>query len=189
MGGLLYAKTMTLNELAIKYGSDKNDLPTNHGYMQFYESHLPTSPKSILEIGVLEGASMRVWHEAFPDAKLYGLDLFDHNEIPAISNDIVWYKANQLDHEVLYHIRNNIKPEIITEDCSHNCADHWITLFSLIGSCSQYYIEDLHTCHEEFYRQGLTFNQTVLGCMLSGKFPFKFELSEDNKIALIYGNA
>lgn len=175
---------MTLDQLFIKYGSDKSSL--GHGYAPMYELAIPKPVTSILEIGVNYGASMRAWKEAFPDAKLYGLDLFTEG-VPMIDG-VNWIKGNQLDHDILYHIRNDIKPQIISEDCSHNCRDQWVTFYSLIGSCWVYIIEDLHSNYEESYQQGLKFDYTMLGSMLSGKFPFHFLLSENNKIAAIFPN-
>jgi len=173
---------MTLNELALKYGSDKSS--EGHNYMPFYEKHLPKNPKSILEVGVLKGASIEIWRNYFPDTFIYGLDLFNEFPIPQIDN-VKFFRGSQLDEHILYDIRNNVRPEIIIEDASHNCASHWVTLMSLIGTCKLYFIEDLHTCRDEFYRQDLKFEQTVLGAMLSGKFPFEFELSESQEIAVI----
>lgn len=70
---------MTLDELSVKYGTDKGSL--KHNYMPFYEKHLPKNPKKILEIGVLKGASLAMWSEYFPEAIIHGLDLFsDHSE-------------------------------------------------------------------------------------------------------------
>lgn len=174
---------MNLSEIATKYNSDK----LQHNYFPFYEKHLPEKVSSLLEIGILKGESMKIWKDAFPGAKLYGLDLFKIDPIPDIKG-VNWIKGNQLDHVLLYDIRNNIKPEIIIEDCSHNCRSHWVTFWSLIGCCKKYFVEDLHTCREEFYREGLTFDQTILGAMLSDKFPFEFELSNDQKIAVIYAH-
>lgn len=174
---------MSLTDIAKRHNSDK----LTHGYMPFYESWLPDSPHSILEIGVKEGESIKIWKEAYPDAQLIGMDLFQEFPIPAIDG-VQWIKANQLDHEALYHIRNDVKPQIIIEDASHCCINHWVTLMSLIPSCRYYFIEDIFTCREEFYRQGLEFEQTVLGAMLLDKFPFEFILSNDEKIAMIYGD-
>lgn len=172
----------TLDELAIKFNTDKSSL--NHNYMPFYEQVLPGYPHSILEIGVLKGASMRLWREAFPEVNLYGLDLFEEYPVPDIEG-VTFIKGGQCDEHILYHIRNDIKPQVIIEDASHNCIFHWVTLFSLIPCCEMYIIEDLHTCHLELYQQGLKFEQTVLGCMKAGTFPFRFNLYND-KIAVIY---
>lgn len=172
---------MNLKHLAQKHGTDKFD----HGYMPFYEKHLPSQVNSLLEIGVKQGASMRVWREAYPKAALYGMDLFQEFSQPDIEG-VHWIKGNQLDHELLYTIRNTTKPQVIIDDASHNSRDQWVTLLSLIDSCEYYFIEDLHCCTFELYRQGLSFEHTILGTMQVGTFPFNFTLSEDQKIAVIF---
>lgn len=173
---------MTLDELAVKYNSDKSS--HGHNYMPFYRDILPPDPTSILEIGILKGASMMVWKEYFPETKLYGLDLFEADPVPDIEG-VSWLKGSQSDEHILYHIRNDIRPQIVIEDASHNCIAHWVSLYSLISCCEIYIIEDLHTCEQEFYRQGLGFDQTVLGSIKSGTFPFRHHLYND-KIAAIY---
>lgn len=170
---------VTLTDLAFMYNTDKH----SHGYMDFYEKHLPKNPRKLLEIGVLHGRSIQMWQKHFPDCEIHGLDLFEADPIPDIPGVKFW-KGNQCDQYVLEQIRRE-HYDCIVEDASHNCVNHWVTLFSLIGSCDYYFIEDLFTCSNEFYSQGLSFEDTVLGKMKSGKFPFNFILHED-KIAMIW---
>lgn len=172
---------MTLDELAIKHNSDKSS--NGHNYMPFYEKVLPESPTSILEIGILKGGSMRIWNEYFPETKLYGLDLFEADPQPDIEG-VTWFKGSQSDEHLLYHVRNDIRPQVIIEDASHNCIAHWVTLYSLVSCCEIYIIEDLHTCTQEFYRQGLEFHQTVLGAIKTGRFPFRYKLYNDKIVAI-----
>lgn len=175
---------MNLKHLADKHGTDKNH--HGHNYMPFYERHLPATVTSLLEIGIKEGRSMNMWREAYPEAYLIGLDLFEEFPQPDIK-DVFFIKGNQLDHEILYTIRHSIRPQVIIDDGSHNSRDQWVTMLSLIGSCEYYFVEDLHCCRDELYRQGLPFHQTMLGAMQGGRFPFNFVLSDDGKIALING--
>ncbi len=168
-----------LSELARKYSSDKSD----HNYMPYYEKHLPKDCRSLLEIGVKEGASMRMWREFFPNTELWGMDLFI--EFPEPTDiDANWIKGNQCDHEILYNIRHHVQPQVILDDGSHNVPDQLVSFFSLAGCCELYIIEDLHTSNDPFYRQGLPFELTPLGMMKSGKFPLPFDLYDD-KIAFI----
>jgi len=141
---------MNLYDLAIKYGSDK----AQHGYCSFYEAHLPKNPKKILEIGVLHGASIRMWKEYFPDCEIHGLDLFMDNPIPQIEG-VVWHKGNQIDYLLLEQLRKE-NFDIIIDDGSHNSRDQMMTFFGLFNG-KQYYIEDIHCADEEFYRQELPF--------------------------------
>jgi hypothetical protein len=156
---------MNLKDLALKYGSDKAE----HGYCEFYERTLPKNPKNILEIGVLKGASLRMWHEYFPDAEIYGLDLFENNvskkwEIEsAFDNEygigkIKLIMGNQCDWEILEQLRKH-DFDIVIDDGSHNSRDQMISFFGLFNG-KHYFIEDIHCCDEEFYRQGLPLGVT-----------------------------
>lgn len=62
---------MTLQELGERHGTDK----AAHGYLPFYEKHLPEVVTSVLEIGVLNGNSLRMWADYFPAAHIYGVDI------------------------------------------------------------------------------------------------------------------
>lgn len=173
-------RTETIQAAFEKYGSDK----AQHGYAKFYAQYLPENPTSILEVGVKTGSSMRAWKELFPNTKLFGLDLFIEFPPPSIEG-VTWFKGDQMDPTLLYHIRNDVKPEICIEDASHNCINHWVTLYSLISGCEQYYVEDLHSCQEEFYRQGLQYTETLQYAIKSRSLPFYTAMSYDSKIAML----
>jgi hypothetical protein len=174
---------MTWQEIAEKHGTDK----ATHGYIRWYEWYLasPQQITSILEIGCEKGNSVRMWREIFPDAQITVLDLFDEHPIPDIPG-VEFIKGNQLDHEILYNLRNNRHFDVIIDDGSHNSRDQLITMYSLIGSSKFYVVEDLHCCRDEFYSQGLPFEQTILGQWEMGTFPFKANFHD--KIAFIYAD-
>ncbi len=154
----------TLIELAKKYGTDK----VEHGYIPFYEQFLPKNPKKILEIGVKEGKSIRMWKDYFPDAEVHGLDLFQEFPIPDIKNVIYW-AGNQVDFRLLDQLRLE-DFDVIIDDGSHNSRDQMMTFFGLFNG-KHYFIEDLHCCDEEFYRQGLPFYFTAK-MILQGPYSF-----------------
>jgi len=55
--------------------TDKN---TAHSYLPVYEelfSPFRTTCKNILEVGVFDGGSIKLWEDYFPTANIYGLDL------------------------------------------------------------------------------------------------------------------
>lgn len=154
-----------LEALAAKYGTDK----LQHGYIPFYEKHLPKEPKRILEIGVKEGRSLMMWSEYFPDAEIHGLDLFSsptEEEVNCYLGEqieklqlefaasIHLHKGNQCDWKLLEELRK-YDFDVIIDDGSHNSRDQLITYFGLFNG-KHYFIEDLHCCGEEFYRQGLS---------------------------------
>lgn len=176
---LLIFDDMTLEELAIKYGTDKAE----HGYCPHYEKLMPKKPNRILEIGVFKGASMRMWREYYPDCELHGLDLFEEHSAPLDIDDAIFWEGSQTDPLLLEVVRNH-HFDVIIEDGSHNSIDQWVSFVSLMGCCDLYVVEDLHCCTDPFYSQGLRYEQTMLGRMKAGTFPFAHTLFDD-KIAFI----
>lgn len=144
----------TLINLALKYNTDKHE----HGYMPFYEKWLPKNPIRLLEIGVKQGNSMRMWQEYFPDCELHGLDLFVEYQPPEDVNAI-WHRGNQIDYLMLENLRR-LNFDVIIDDGSHNSRDQMMTFFGLFAG-KHYFIEDLQCGHEEFYRQGLPYEMTA----------------------------
>lgn len=151
---------MNLEELAIKYGTDKLD----HGYVPFYEKHLPKNPQRILEIGVKQGYSLAMWAEYFPDAEIHGLDLFQENHAYMVRDflaekniplqNVYLHHGNQCDWQLLEQLRK-YDFDVIVDDGSHNSRDQMITFFGLFNG-KHYFIEDLHCNDEvEFYGDGL----------------------------------
>jgi len=144
-------KVLTINEIFAKYGSDKAE--HNYGPIyQYWIKHLPT-PKKILEIGVLKGASILAWKEIFPNAEIHGLDLFEENPIPDIEGVKFW-KGSQTDQEILHLLRKENYNWII-DDGSHNTRDVMVSFFSLAKEGCHYFIEDVLCETEEFYNTGL----------------------------------
>jgi hypothetical protein len=70
-----------LSELGDKYGTDKVSAHhTNYGrtYLQVYEPYfapIRDCPINFLELGVLNGGSLNVWREYFPNARVIGVDI------------------------------------------------------------------------------------------------------------------
>lgn len=106
----------------------------------------------MLEIGVLHGASIRMWQEYFPETEIHGLDLFIENPIPEIDG-VTWHKGNQCDHLLLERLRNE-NFDLIIDDGSHNARDQMITFFGLYNG-GMYFIEDIQCNSDEYFSQGL----------------------------------
>lgn len=61
-----------LTELGQRYGTDK----AAFGYLPIYERYLQGREiRSVLEIGVYGGSSLRMWSDFFPQAEIFGLDI------------------------------------------------------------------------------------------------------------------
>ena len=72
-------KELTL--LANKYKSDKGiEHGSAHGFTELYDEYffnIKNKKINILEIGVQDGSSLKMWFDYFPNAKIYGLDIED----------------------------------------------------------------------------------------------------------------
>lgn len=165
-----------------KYQTDKNS--SGHNYAPYYAKHLPETATKILEVGVDRGESMKIWLELYPEAHVWGLDLFIEKPEPFQHERVTWIKGNQADSKLLDDVRNYGWFDFIVEDGSHWSRHQWMTFYGLWGSCDLYIVEDLH-CAEEFWRQKLRYNETMIYAMKNGLFPFKHELYLD-KIAFIF---
>ena len=73
---------MSLIELIDNSTTDKN---TIHSYLETYEKLLQSkkyTAKNVLEIGIYMGGSIKLWHDYFVNARIYGLDIIHFNKVP-----------------------------------------------------------------------------------------------------------
>lgn len=136
-----------LTDLLNGYNTDKNKY---HTYAQVYEKFFPKirdRVTSVLEIGVYNGESLRVWRDFFPNAQIYGIDnnptcLVDELRITSRLGD-------QCDPLFLTYIGMKHGPfDIIIDDGSH-VIEHQLTSFLYLwpflkaDGLSLYFIEDV----------------------------------------------
>jgi hypothetical protein len=132
---------MTINELGLKYGTDKG---TRHSYLDIYENvlgHLRNEPIVLLEIGVDQGRSMRMWLEYFPKARTFGIDELIRQQI----GDTVMIGIDQQSPR-LRQIFSLNSLDVVIDDGSHVPWHQHATCHNLIGSLKRgayYFIEDL----------------------------------------------
>jgi len=145
-----------LEELGKKYGTDK----VNHDFVNFYEKcffDIREDVKLVLELGVLGGASIKMWKDYFPNAIIYGMDNEEQQKLPNIQDDrIKLLKMCQLDRNSLNKFFEEIgQPfDIIIDDAGHYHKSQQETfgiLFSKMKSNGFYCIEDLHTKNHQNY--------------------------------------
>ena len=88
---------MNLSELATKYGSDKGPGPHGHDYTPHYErafARLRAQAVVLLEVGVFQGASLRMWSDWFlhPETRIVGVDVqlrpVDHPKVELVQADV-----------------------------------------------------------------------------------------------------
>jgi len=135
-----------LDELAIKYNTDKSS--KNHNYTKTYDKYLSPIREqklNILEIGVLNGASLKMWGEYFPNSQIYGLDISPDCKKHEKDN-IKVIIGSQDDEEFLIQNIKSIKFDLIIDDGSH-ISRHQIksfnVLFDSLNSGCYYIIEDV----------------------------------------------
>jgi len=161
----------SLTELANLYGTDKGTTgPSSkwggHNYTDIFEAYLGgyrQSPVTLLEIGLgvtgdrwnspivqgrnTGGASLKMWHDYFPYARLYGIDI---NECRYLENErIRTFAADQgrvEDLEAFVEATGGTDFDIIIDDGSHRPDHQQISLsyfFRKLKSGGLYFIEDL----------------------------------------------
>lgn len=131
-----------LQDIGFKLDTDK---ATYHKYLDFYEKNLPDRKFKgrLLEIGILQGSSLRMWHEYYPKAEIIGIDLNDkHLEAPGTQMIIA-------DATKPYQVEPLGMFDIILDDGSHFTADQQASFMHLyynqLNKGGFYIIEDLHT--------------------------------------------
>lgn len=148
-----------LHELGLQYGTDKATL---HGYCETYEQYLSrirNAVTAVLEVGIAGGASLRMWHDYFPNATIYGIDHnpeyvkafeTDSRRIMAVQGEagdgIVWNKFN--------HLLGTF--DLVIDDGSHTTANMIRTFgfaFPLLRSGGLYVVEDSHAAYLPEYNR------------------------------------
>lgn len=146
-----------LNDIGLKYDADKSS--RFHNYLDFYEKHLPDRlfKGRLLEIGVMDGASMKMWREYYPDAEIIGIDIFDkthlYNDDWGVPQSV---QLLQINGTVEHPLRELGKFDIILDDGSHFMHDQQRTFellyYKQLNKGGVYILEDLWTSHIAFYQ-------------------------------------
>ncbi len=152
-----------LCKLAFKYGTDKCP-QIAHSYTPFYHLMFKDKRKSIrklLEIGVackentswpdyVDGASLYMWQDYFPKAKIYGIDII--KKCVFKKDRIQTFLCDQADpiglRKLIEKIGSDI--DIVIDDGSHIPRDiiiSCLTLMPLIKKDVTYIIEDTNRYH------------------------------------------
>lgn len=150
-------KKSALDKLAFKYWTDKNS--SHHDYCRKYEKYLPFGRNEnikILEIGVLQGNSLKVWSEYYKNSTVVGVDC-DVNCKQYEDKDRIFVEiGSQNDVEFLTNISNKYGPfDFILDDCSHVqnlTIESFEILFPLLKDGGIYVIED--TCCSYWHSHG-----------------------------------
>ncbi len=141
-------KETPLCKFAWKYKTDKCPR-IKHPYTPFYYKLLKTrrnSLRKMFEMGVLLGASLRMWRDFFPNAQVYGADkmpaaMFENERISTyLCNSTIGSELKQLIEKTGSDI------DLFIDDGSHHYKDQIFlakTILSLLNDDVIYIIEDV----------------------------------------------
>lgn len=154
-----------LSELAIKYGTDKS--PLWHNYTPTYWRWMCGTEREtevVVDIGVMNGASTRMWLDFFPKATIYAIDkdLEAFNRLSATNHPglsrVVPLHGNESSEILWSSIPNAI--DYVIDDGSHipeNQMSNFLLHFCKLLRGGLWIIEDTH-CN--FH---VNFNGTFMG--------------------------
>lgn len=151
------AEAQRLYDIGARHGTDKaGQRELLHVYEENFE-RLRASELVLIEIGVLGGASLRMWREYFPRAWIIGIDVNPEAEAHA-DDRITVLIGSQSDTRFLDSVLERTgRPDIVVDDGSHHARDQITTLLHLwrhIKPGGTYVVEDLHTSYMPDYNMG-----------------------------------
>ena len=146
----------TLNDIGLRYGADKSS--KFHNYLDFYQEQLPDRNFSgrLLEIGVMDVLSMKMWAEYYPNAEIVGIDIIDmdhmHNADWGVPKSVKLIQCDGTDPKQVKQLGNF---DIIIDDGSHYWSQQQksfeLLYYSQLNEGGVYILEDLWTSHIDFY--------------------------------------
>jgi predicted O-methyltransferase YrrM len=143
-----------LDEIGLRHGTDKSS--AHHDYLRHYELHfgLMKAPiQSLLEIGVYDGASLRMWRDFLPDAHIICLDIDPRCKTFEGGNATVEL-CDQSDPWQLTAVGVKHGPfDLIIDDGSHIWSHQILTfetLVSFLAPGGLYIMEDIDTSFGHF---------------------------------------
>ena len=154
---------MNLRQLFHKHNCDKG---LKHRYHGVYEKEFePLREKSIniLEIGIFKGTSAKAFVEYFPNATIYGIDLFQRmnpEQVDILQHERVkWIKGSSLSRDIIKQIKNtwpNTKFDIVIDDGKHTPEANAITFQNIspfVKDTGIYFVEDVFPLHKMTMRE------------------------------------
>jgi spermidine synthase len=144
----------TLDQIGQRHGTDK--CSTHHDYLRHYERYigLHTAPiRTLLEIGVFDGGSLRTWHEFLPETRVIGLDV-DPRCLEFAGPNTEVELCDQSDVSQLTAVGTKHGPfDVIIDDGSHIWSHQILTfetLFPFVAPGGLFIIEDIDTSYGHY---------------------------------------
>ena len=131
---------MSLEEIVDNSRTDKN---TCHSYLPLYQKLLEgkkETARNVLEVGIFQGGSIKLWNDYFTNATVYGLDVMDEcdvwSEIKNNDNIILYTSQDAYDEEFFttHFLNKNIRCDVMIDDGPHTIESmvQFIKLYSQI---------------------------------------------------------
>jgi len=146
-----------LDHMAIQHKSDKSS--RFHNYAVKYDKILNprrASITSILEIGVAQGQSIKMWVDYFPNAVIHGADISPLSKIcESYSNRIKFHLLDQRNEAQLKNMEQFSPFDLIIDDGNHLWMEQILTfntLFPYVKSGGIYIVEDTTTSYWKEYK-------------------------------------
>jgi hypothetical protein len=144
---------LTLEEIGIKHACTKSRVA--HGYLEVCEPYLAPwrdQPLTLLELGVCEGKSLRVWREYFPHATVVGVDIDPPTlDLPGCH----FHRGDQQDTRFLEGLIETYGAfDLIIDDASHvgSATIHaFESLWPALQPGGLYLVEDLQTSYQSAF--------------------------------------
>jgi len=124
-----------------------------HNYTEIYGDLLryyKNRKNNILEVGIRQGGSLKMWEEYFQNSTIFGIDI----TLSAIKVDLdncKIFKGDAYDRNVVKKYFNNVKFDVILDDGSHKVGDQikFLNLYSdLLTDDGILIIEDIATIRD-----------------------------------------
>ena len=119
-------KHNTLDNIGLKYNTDKAS--NDHDYLNLYEKYFDAirfSDNNIMEIGILNGSSLKMFEEYFTNSTIYSFDIINKKHLQNKRTKI--FIGDQSDREFLDKFENNFF-DVILDDGSHKMKHQQISL-------------------------------------------------------------
>lgn len=131
--------------------------PEEHGFTEVYERFflpLRNEPIRILEIGIDQGGSLKMWSDYFAKAQIFGIDIIDCSSME--TERVRTFVADQSKRDQLgaFLAKYPGPYDIVLDDGGHSMEQQQVSLgylFPHVRPGGYYVVEDVHTSLPAFY--------------------------------------
>ncbi|MEA2150685.1 MAG: hypothetical protein QOD69_2515 [Solirubrobacteraceae bacterium] len=149
-----------LTELGVRHGTNKAmAIASRQPLTDIYDTYLRDRRREVrrvLEFGIEEGGSLRMWRDFFPSAEIVGVDIVADRTRHA-GDRITVLIGDQTDPDVIAQAVAPGPLDLVVDDGSHQGDDQVRSLLAVwphVAPGGLYVIEDIHTSYLEKYAMG-----------------------------------